>query len=122
MEGGFDTAAVLRGAGIGAVWSAGLLLLATLMLYMSSQPTAMVPWAAMGIAWLSVFVGGFSAARRAGRAGLWHGAAAGLALFLGLYLVGVLGFDAHVTLGPGAVRALVAGIVGALGGALGLAL
>ena len=122
MEGGFNTAAVLRGTGIGAVWSAGLLLLATFVLYMSTQPAAMVPWAAMGVAWVSVFAGGFSAGRQAGRAGLWHGAAAGVAVFVLLYVVGILGFDAHIALGPAALRAVVAGVVGAVGGALGLAL
>lgn len=119
---GFDTAAVLRGAGVGAVWSAGLLILATFVLYLSSQPASMAPWAAMAVAWLSVFAGGFSAARRAGRAGLWHGAAAGLALFAALYIVGVLGFDASVSAGPAALRAVIAAVVGAVGGALGLAL
>ncbi len=121
MEGGFDTAAVLRGAGTGAVWSAGLLVLSSLVLYMSAQPMAMAPWAAIGVAWLSVFAGGFSAGRRAGRAGLWHGAAAGIALFVVLYLVGVLAFDTHVSLAAGSLRAVAALAVGALGGALGLA-
>lgn len=121
MEGGFDTTAVLRGTGTGAVWSAGLLILASLLLYMTAQPSAIAPWAAMGVAWLSVFAGGFSAGRRAGRAGLWHGAAAGLVLFVMLYLVGVLAFDAHVSLAAGALRAVAALVVGALGGALGLA-
>jgi putative membrane protein (TIGR04086 family) len=121
LEGGFDTAAVLRGAGTGALWSAGLLVLSSLLLYMTSQPTAMAPWAAMAVAWISVFAGGFSAGRRAGRAGLWHGAAAGIALFVVLYLVGVLAFDTQVSVAAGSLRAVASLVVGALGGALGLA-
>ncbi len=122
MESGFNASAVLRGASVGAVWTAALLVVATVILYLSSQPAAMAPWAAMGVAWLSVFAGGFSAGRGAGRAGVWHGAAAGFTVFLLLYLVGVLAFNGHMTLGPAAVRAVASAVVGAVGGAVGLAL
>jgi len=121
-EGGFDTISVLRGVGVGALTAAALIVVATLALYALRQPTTGLPVTAIAIAWVSVFASGFSAARRAGRAGLWHGALAGVLLFAALYLAGVLAYDAPVQAAPLGLRTVIALAVGALGGVIGLAL
>jgi len=120
-EEGFDGASVLRGAGAGAVTAAVLLLLASLVLYAMQDAAGFVPLATVAVAWLSVLASGFSAARRAGRAGLWHGAAAGLLLFIALYLLGVLAYDLPLHPSGLALRILLSLVVGAIGGTLGLA-
>ncbi len=121
-EGGFDGPSVLRGAGTGAVTAAALLLIASLVLFIVQDSSGFVPLATVAVAWLSVLASGFSAARRAGRAGLWHGAAAGLLLFLALYLIGILVYDLPLHPTGLGLRIVLSLVVGAIGGTLGLAL
>ncbi len=121
-EDGFDGQSVLRGAGMGAVTAAVLLLIASLVLYVVQDSAGFIPLATVAVAWLSVLASGFSAARRAGRAGLWHGAAAGLLLFLVLYLLGILVYDLPMQPSGLALRIVLSLVVGAIGGILGLAL
>ncbi len=120
-ETGFDGSSVLRGAGAGAVTAAALLLIASLVLYMVQDSSGFVPLATVAVAWLSVLASGFYAARRAGRAGLWHGASAGLLLFGALYLLGVLAYDLPMHPSGLALRAILSLVVGAVGGTIGLA-
>jgi putative membrane protein (TIGR04086 family) len=122
LEGSFDGGSVLRGAGVGAVTAAALLLVASLVLYLMQDSSGFVPLASVSVAWLSVLASGASAARRAGRAGLWHGAAAGLLLFVALYLLGVLVYDLPMQVSGLALRLVLSLVVGAIGGVVGLAL
>ncbi len=121
-EGGFDGLSVLRGTGVGAMTAAALLLIASLVLFIMQDSSSFVPLASVSVAWLSVLASGASAARRAGRAALWHGAAAGLLLFLALYLLGVLAYDLPLRPSGLALRVVLSLVVGAIGGVLGLAL
>jgi len=120
-DGGFDGPAVLRGAGAGAVAAAALLLLGSLALFFMQDSAGFLPLATVAVAWLSVLASGFSAARRAGRAGLLNGAAAGVVLFLALYLLGLLAYDLPFQAAALAVRVVLSLVVGAIGGTLGLA-
>lgn len=120
-ESGFDGVSVLRGAGTGAITAATLLLIASLVLYVVQDSSGFVPLASVSVAWLSVLASGVSAARRAGRAGIWHGAAAGILLFFALYLLGVLAYDLPLQPSGLALRVALSLVVGAIGGVIGLA-
>lgn len=121
-SGGIDSVSVFRGTAAGMAAAAVLLVLGSVGLYLSQAPGAALPPTAAAVAWLSVFSGGFCAARAAGRAGLWHGAAAGLTLFLVLSMLGILALDLPLRPAALLVRALAAALVGALAGMLAIAL
>lgn len=89
---------------------------------MTSQPATLISVTASIIAWLSVFAGGLSAARRAGRGGAVHGALAGMAVFVCLLVLGTLAFDMPLSMGPAGIRLLVAALAGGVGGSVGLLL
>lgn len=122
QEGGIDLSAVLRGLGSGAMVAVVALVLATGLLYLTSQPAALVGISATIIAWVSVFAGGLSAARRAGRGGAIHGALAGAAVFVCLLVIGTLGYDMPISMSSTGLRLLVAALAGGVGGSVGLLL
>lgn len=122
MESWVHVGAVGRGALWGLVSALVLTGLAALLLSFTQHPAQYMPMTMVSVGWVSVLLSGVFAGRSAGRGGLVHGAMGGL-LFLVLALsVGTLIFDVPLLLPAAAIRGGIAVVVGATGGALGVAL
>lgn len=112
--------------GKGAIWGllAALILtaLAALFLSFTENGSAYAQAATTGVGWLSVLVGGVVAGQAAGRSGLLHGAVTGVVVVLLAVAIGALAFDAQIIGVKILLRGGIALVVGAAGGAMGVAI
>jgi putative membrane protein (TIGR04086 family) len=120
-EGGLSLAAVGRGIVGGFLGALGLAAVATLVLSFIASPASYLGLATVAVAWASVALAGFLAARAAGKGALIHGGVAGGAFLVLALVLGALVLDTGF--GATAIpRLAIAVIVGALGGVLGIGL
>lgn len=120
-ESGIAMGAVGRGAVWGLLAALVLTAVAALVLSFTANGTAYMPTAMMAVGWISVLVGGVVAGQAAGRAGLLHGALTGVLVVLLAMAIGTLAFDVPLVGVKVLMRGGVALVVGAVGGALGVA-
>lgn len=120
-ESGIAFGAVGRGALWGLLAALVLSAVAALFLSFSANGMTYMPTATMAVGWLSVLTGGIVAGQAAGRAGLLHGAVTGLVVVLLAIAIGTLAFDVPLIGTKVLMRGAIALVVGAVGGALGVA-
>lgn len=107
----------------GLVWSLSVLVLSTLLLSLLLSATGLkeqsLPVYVYFIHGISVFVGGFVAAKRSGQKGWYRGGMLGFLYGLSVSLISWLGFDASWSLDT-LMFLLICFATGALGGMLGI--
>lgn len=110
--------AVLKGTGYAFISSVALVAVSGTILYFSPAVEVWVPLIALGIFFLSTFIGGFISARKAGCKGLVHGLGVGLlflilTLIISLFLPGQL---LGLSLAKKIISSLLAGVLGGIWG------
>lgn len=118
----FNFPAVLRGTVIALIVSILGAAALGLVFYFSNLSEKIMPLAAVGVLFLSVFIGGLLAAYNAGNRGIYHGLAVGFAFFVASWLLVVLFFPGNTVFLSVLQKFLVTAIAGGLGGILGVGL
>ena len=117
-----DFIGIFRGAAMAvAISFAGSLILGTVY-HFSDIMESTLPLGISIILLMAVFGGGFSAAKRAGNRGLFHGLGVGVVIFILIWILMALFLPAGVTFIPLVQKLLICLLGGALGGVIGIAL
>ncbi|MHB8918196.1 MAG: TIGR04086 family membrane protein [Desulfocucumaceae bacterium] len=117
-----DFTGILRGTALAAVTSVIGAFLLGVIYHFTGIADSTLPLAASVILLAGVFSGGFSAARRSGTKGLFHGLGVGLLVFILIWIFMGLFLPGGVLLVPLAQKLFICLIGGSLGGVLGIVL
>jgi len=112
---------VARGTVVTLALSLIFSLAAGLVYHFTSFTDQVVPWFAAAVLAASSFIGSASAGKDAGRLGIYHGAAVGIAFFFVIWLAGGLFLTGAAALGV-VYKLLITALAGALGGMVGVGL
>lgn len=108
----------LRGLGYALAVTAIFIVLATLLVSVTSITEATARWIAVGGGMIAVIVGGFYTGRQMGKAGLINGGATGVAFVVVLLLLALL-LDMSLS-GRSLITSVLGIAMGAVGGVLGV--
>lgn len=117
-----DFTGIFRGAAIAvAVFLIGSFILG-IIYHFTGLLESTLPYTSSAILLTGVFYGGFSAARRSGNKGLFHGLGVGVIIFILILIMMALFLPAGVSFIPLVQKLFICLIGGALGGVLGIVL
>lgn len=116
----FDMSALFRGLLVALSATVVLILALTMLIQFSSLKESSLPTAGVLVLVLSNLIGGFSAGRKAGNRGLWHGLGVGLAFAFTTLLVTLGFFSDSFTWAGSFMKSLISTSCGILGGILGV--